>query len=275
MYWKDHTFIICAYGESPYLEECIQSLFAQKTRSNLCIATSTPNQHIQRLAEKYRLQLYVNAEGGGIGADWNFAYAMGKTPYRTIAHQDDVYFPEYAQRIFQAARQAQKPLIFFTNYWELREKSYVKRNTLLRIKRMLLLPLCRRRLQSCVWVKRRILSLGNPICCPSVTFACENLPDAVFAPGFRASLDWEAWERLSRRRGEFVYVSRPLMAHRIHRESETSAAIQDQARRREDQAMYEKFWPSWMVKWLLRAYAASEKSNDSFHAPTGQAQHPK
>ena len=51
MYWKDHTFIICAYGESPYLEECIRSLFAQKVRSEICIATSTPNRHIQSLAE--------------------------------------------------------------------------------------------------------------------------------------------------------------------------------------------------------------------------------
>lgn len=261
MYWKEHTFIICAFGESPYLEECIRSLFAQKVRSEICIATSTPNRHIHDLAEKYRLQLYVNAERGGIAADWNFAYAMGKTPYRTIAHQDDVYFPEYTELLFWATRQSKKPLIFFTNYWELRGRGYVKGNALLRVKRLMLLPLHRRRLQGSVWVRRRILSLGNPICCPSVTFACENLPDVVFASGFRVSLDWEAWERLSRRQGEFVYMARPLMAHRIHDGSETSAAIGDQARRREDQAMYEKFWPAWMVKLLQRAYAASEKSN--------------
>lgn len=262
MYWKDHTFIICVYGESPYLEECIRSLFAQKVRSEICIATSTPNRHIQSLAEKYRLQLYVNAVRNGIAADWSFAYAMGKTPYRTIAHQDDVYFPEYVQELFGAVRQSKKPLIFFSDYWELRGKGYEKGNSLLRVKRLMLLPLRARRLQRSVWVRRRILSLGNAICCPSVTFACENLPDAVFAPGFRASLDWEAWERLSRRQGEFVYMPKPLMGHRIHNDSETSAAISDQARRREDQAMYEKFWPSWMVKLLLRAYAASEKSNN-------------
>ena len=28
-----HTFVICAYKESPYLEECIKSLKHQKTKS--------------------------------------------------------------------------------------------------------------------------------------------------------------------------------------------------------------------------------------------------
>ena len=38
-----HTFAVCAYGESPYLEECVQSLLAQKVRTRILIATSTPN----------------------------------------------------------------------------------------------------------------------------------------------------------------------------------------------------------------------------------------
>ena len=261
MYWKVHTFIICAYGESPYLEDCIRSRFAQKVRSRICIATSTPGRHIQDLAEKYGLQLYVNAEKGGIAADWNFAYARRRTPYCTIAHQDDIYFPEYTQSIFQAAKCAKKPLLFFTDYWELRGKDYIKTNTLLRVKRLLLTPLRTKRLQRRVWVRRRILSLGSPICCPSVTFACENLPETVFMSGFRASLDWEAWERISRRQGDFIYIAKPLMAHRIHEGSETSAAIQENVREREDLAMYEKFWPSWMAKRLGEAYQKSERSN--------------
>lgn len=261
MYWKDHTFIICAYGESPYLEECIRSLFAQRMRSNICIATSTPCAYIYGLAQKYGLQLYVNAEKGGIAADWNFAYARGRTPYRTIAHQDDVYFPDYTRSIFHASESAEDPLIFFTDYWELRGKDYIKGNALLRIKRLMLMPLRRQRSQKNVWVRRRILSLGSPICCPSVTFACEDLPDVLFTPGFRVSLDWEAWERISKMQGGFIYIPKPLMAHRIHGESETSAAIQEDLRSREDLAMYEKFWPSWMARLLQGAYMASEKSN--------------
>ena len=39
----NHTFAICAYKESPYLEECITSLMEQTVKSEIFIATSTPN----------------------------------------------------------------------------------------------------------------------------------------------------------------------------------------------------------------------------------------
>ena len=50
-----HTFAVCAYGESPYLEECIESLKGQSIKSNILIATSTPNKYIKNIAEKYNV----------------------------------------------------------------------------------------------------------------------------------------------------------------------------------------------------------------------------
>ena len=43
---RDHTFAVCAYGESPYLEECVRSLLDQNVKSRILIATSTPNARI-------------------------------------------------------------------------------------------------------------------------------------------------------------------------------------------------------------------------------------
>lgn len=43
----NHTFAICAYKESPYLEECIiHHLWNQTVKSEIFIATSTPNKYI-------------------------------------------------------------------------------------------------------------------------------------------------------------------------------------------------------------------------------------
>ena len=50
---SDHTFVICAYHESEYLENCIRSLKKQTTLSNVILSTSTPNQTIYALCEKY------------------------------------------------------------------------------------------------------------------------------------------------------------------------------------------------------------------------------
>lgn len=48
-----HTFVVCAYGESPYLENCILSLLNQKKKTGILLATSTPNEHITGISEKY------------------------------------------------------------------------------------------------------------------------------------------------------------------------------------------------------------------------------
>ena len=44
---KNHTFAICAYKESPFLEECIQSLLGQTIPSTIIIVTSTDNAYIK------------------------------------------------------------------------------------------------------------------------------------------------------------------------------------------------------------------------------------
>ena len=91
-----HTFVIPAYKESPFLETCIQNLLAQTVKSNIVITTSTPNNYILDLANKYNLPYYIN-EGNtkGIAADWNFALSKSITALTTIAHQDDIYLPNF------------------------------------------------------------------------------------------------------------------------------------------------------------------------------------
>ena len=86
----NHTFAICAYKESEYLEECICSLLAQTVKTNIIIATSTPNAYISGLAQKYEIPLYINEGESGITQDWNFALSKVTTKYATIAHQDDL-----------------------------------------------------------------------------------------------------------------------------------------------------------------------------------------
>ena len=119
-----HTFCVCAYKESPYLEECVRSLLRQSAKSRILIATSTPNPHIESIAEKYHIPLYVNEGEHGIVQDWNFAYSKADTPYVTIAHQDDLYFPSYAQRIVEKLERSDMPLIAFSGYCELRARKF-------------------------------------------------------------------------------------------------------------------------------------------------------
>lgn len=258
---KNHTFVICAYKESKYLEECICSVMAQKVLGEVIITTATPNSHIEDLAQKYNLPLYINPNGGEIAKDWNFGIDQAKTELVTLAHQDDIYEPEFLNCVLKECNRYKHPLIAFTDYGEVREGKRVTENTLLKTKRLMLLPMHVHAWGNCRFIRRRSLSFGSAICCPSVTYVKENLNTPIFESGFRGGLDWQAWEKLSRMKGAFVYCRAILMYHRIHEESATTEIIADNDRTKEDFQMFCRFWPKWIAKIISSLYQKSQDSN--------------
>lgn len=258
---EDHTFALCVYGDSPYLEECIRSLKAQTVTSNILIATSTPSDYIRKTADEYGLDLHTNPEKEGIGADWNFAYQCAGTKLVTIAHQDDLYEPEYTEVMLQQVNEARKPILWFCDYTELRNKEKVHDNRNLKIKRTMLLPLRVKAFRNSVFVRRRILSMGCPICCPAVTYIKERTGEKPFSTTMKVSLDWDQWEKQSRKQGAFLYCPIPLMSHRVHEESATTELIASKTREKEDLEMFRRFWPEKIACWLENRYSDSEKSN--------------
>lgn len=252
---------MCAYKESLYLEECILSIMNQKVKSNILIATSTPNKYIYDIANRYNIEVVVNDGEGGIANDWNFAFSCAKTELVTLAHQDDIYLENYLSDALNYINNTKNTIIYFSNYDELRNGKPEKSNKLLFIKRVMLLPLCIRAFQKSRFWKRSVISFGNPICCPSVLYVRKNIPDKLFRVGFRSNVDWEAWELLSKNDGSFVYNPHVGMYHRIHKESETTATINDKARKNEDYEIFCKFWPRRIAKKLSKVYSKSEKSN--------------
>lgn len=268
-----HTFVICAYQESPYIEACIQSLKSQEVSSGIRLATSTPSDYLRQLCEQYDVSYHVRDGVSGIAEDWNYALSVADTPYVTIAHQDDVYEPAYAKSVYEMIRYHENHqkdfLIAFTDYSELvKGQKHTKRRNLI-IKRMLLFPLKAKWLQNIKFWKRQAIRFGNGISCPTVTYNKQVIQGLVeqqgranlFIPHFRSNLDWETWEWLSRFNGSFCYIPKVLMAHRIHEDSETTATIQANMRGDEDFEMFCKFWPRGIAKRLTGTYGASEKSN--------------
>lgn len=259
---NDHTYVLCAYKESEYLEDCIKSLLAQTIKSKILIATSTPNEHITSLSQKYGLPLYINNGEKGIGGDWNFAYSKADTPIITIAHQDDIYEPEYTEQMLDYINNSKEPIIYFCGYGELRNGKKVYNNTNLKIKKIMLSPLKLKIFRTSRFVRRRILSLGCPICCPAVTFVKEKVGEMPFTNDYLSDIDWQQWEIQSRKKGSFVYNFKPLMCHRIHEGSATTEIIGDSKRSLEDFDMFCKFWPKPIAKIIAKLYSNGEKSNE-------------
>jgi len=255
-----HTFVVLAYKESVYLEECIKSVVNQKYNSKVVIATTTDNNFIREIANKYKIDVVVGKHTT-IGGDFDFAIKTGKTELVTIAHQDDVYDYEFSFEIVEKYKYNKKASIIIPNYYELKGKKQEVNNINLIIKRILLFPLLIKGKASSVFVKRLVLRFGNSIGCPSVTFVPKNIKFPVFDFPYKCNVDWAAWEKLSREKGDFVYINKYLMGHRIHENSTTTEIIKDNIRTKEDYQILCKFWPKWFAKIIAKIYKNSEKNN--------------
>ena len=271
----EHTFVISAYKESQYLEECIESLKNQTISSEIILSTSTPGPYLEEMCRKHAIKYCVRDGQPGIAADWNYALSCADTPYVTIAHQDDIYEKDYTKYILATAHEYENDkktsgIIIFTDYSELVDGIKYTDRTNLRIKRILLWPLKRKKRQNSIFWKRQVLRLGNAISCPTITYSMpvidkymqEENREELFQQHFRSNLDWETTEWLSKKQGAFVYIPKILVAHRIHAQSETTMTIQDKMRGNEDYEMFVKFWPKWIAKLVTKVYGQSEKSNE-------------
>ena len=256
---NSHSFVILAYKNSEFLEECVRSVLNQTIGSMVVIATSTPNRFIRYVADKYGLKVIVNAEKGGIAADFDFALSCTDSELVTIAHQDDIYDQKYLESLLKVVDD--EMLIAFTDSHELKNDRIEKTNVNLFIKRCLLFLLRFRLFQGCTIIKRLCLSFGNPICCPSVMFNRSLTGDGLFISDFKSNMDWFAWTKLSVRKGRFIYLKYPFVIHRIHKGSATSSVIRDKMRVKEDLEMFRQFWPEPIAYIIGRIYGRSEINN--------------
>lgn len=260
-YSKLHTFVICAYKESEFLEEAILSLQNQTVKSHIVIATSTPNSYIKKLASKYHISVIPNqTPKSNIGKDFNFSISVADTPLVTIAHQDDKYDPDYAESVIKAYKKYPDALIIFTDYQEIKKGKNISKSKMLRTKRILLSPL--KINNHAKFFKRLSIAFGDPILCPSVTFNMQKLTLPIFDEHYKSDVDWYAWEKLSRKKGRFLYIPQMLSYHRIHAGQETVKTINANVRIKEDYEMFTKFWPKPIARTIAHFYRKSEKLYD-------------
>jgi len=253
---SSHTFVVPAFGEPPWLERCVASIQRQTVRSSMLITTSTPNSHVQSVAERLRVPLVVNPRAQGIASDWNFALAQARTQWVTLAHQDDWYEQDYTEACLDAVTpNAGGAILVFTGATETLDG---RGGTLLNTR-------VKRAISGSVfgptesitssWRKRLLLSFGNPIPCPSAMINLSAAADFRFPDGWKSNLDWSAWYELAQRPGAFVYVARRLVHRTMHAGAETTNALADRAR--EDARMFRMLWPAPIAVALNLLYSPS------------------
>jgi glycosyltransferase involved in cell wall biosynthesis len=257
-----HQFVVPAYGQSPYLRDCLRSLAEQLEPSPILLSTSTPFDGLESMAREFGAELHVHGPNRGIVHDWNEGMSRSSATWVTIAHQDDLYLPAFSQTVMAAAEAVPDPILVFTDYAEILESGRIRRNTrLLKIKQLLLqVGFLGRTAIRDRWSKLNTLRFGTPIPCPSVTLRTgPQFP--AFEHGFRLNMDWAAWICRAQLPGSFIWVRQELMHHRIHSQSETTDGIAAGHRRNEDLAILQRLWPSPIARMIARTYRIAYSSN--------------
>lgn len=257
-----HTFAVCAYKDSPYLESCIKSLKRQSVPSEIILCTSTPSCYIQALAEVYDLPLYVRDGASDIRDDWNFAYEKASGRLVTIAHQDDRYHKDYTKTLQECWERYPDTTVFMTDCAVVKNGEVQKPGLVPFVKHLLRLPLRLRRYADRTRVKRAALIFGNPVICPSCTYDKEQIGMPLFDSPYKFALDWDTLWNLAARPGRFVCVEKPLLFYRIHEDATTKACIESDERARDEAAMYAKIWPRPAARILLFFYKQAYRAYD-------------
>jgi glycosyltransferase involved in cell wall biosynthesis len=251
------TFIIPAYGNSPYLEQCIESLKSQSIQCPILITTSTPSIELTRIANKNEIKILINQSRSSIATDWNFSLDAVTTGLVVLAHQDDIYYQSFASEALNIFSKHSNLAIAFSDSHEIiNQKVYEnpKREIVKKIlRRMSFLGLD---VICCKWQYFRLLAIGCPIPCSSVIFNMDKIGGLRFSEQYSVNLDWDFWCRVASSGGPIGYFRGALIAHRIHDGAETQAALQDSRRYNEDKKIFSRFWPGFLVPLIHFFYRA-------------------
>jgi len=255
---QQHSFIVPAYGQSPYLEECLVSLSRQTVQTPIRICTSTPFDGINELAARYGADLVVHQPNRGIGHDWNTALSASNTSLTTLAHQDDLYAPDFSATKIDMHQRFPEVAVSFCASNEIWSDGAKRRFGLNQwVKRALVgMAFMGTNVVNTPLRRRILFGFGNPILCAGVTLRTEAIPNFSFREDLRTNMDWIAWNDLSHRYG-IVRVRQPLVSRRVHAGSETSACIVDGARLDEDTQVFRQLWPPAIASLIGALYRLS------------------
>lgn len=257
---KKHTFAICAYKESQFLEQCIKSIVPQRKYSDIIMTTSTPNDWIDSLAKKYEIPLFVRNGKSQIQDDWNFACDNAKTEWVTVAHQDDVYDLMYSRRLLDEINKRPNAIMAFCDYHPIKH-GYIGTDLNSRMKRFFHFPLRFEAMSTSKFWKKYSLAFGNSISCPSVAYHKSLIQGEIFTSDLNFALDWDTFVKFAQYDAPFIYIPEYLFYYRIHSGATSAEYTKENVRQSEELYMFRKFWPEWLIKLGFRLY---QKSYDTY-----------
>lgn len=229
------TFAIPCRNAGTHLRSLLESLLAQSRQDFEVLlvddASTDGSVELARAVAGERLRIVTNGSPLGIGANWNRCAELVRTPFFCLAHQDDVYRPEYLATLLRALEPRPSALA-----------AHCRATTLDAAGRESISAT--ERFKDRFWARAGGLSDsglyaslldGNWVIAPSALFRTEVFQRlGGFEARLRFVLDWELWLRALRGGATLVGVAERLLAYRRHDASATKAEERSLNRYREE-----------------------------------------
>lgn len=211
------TFVIPCCNGAEHLGAAIRSILAQRRQDFELVvvddASTDDSVAVARAAGGSRLRLERHARRLGLAANFAHAASVVTTPYFCIAHQDDVYEPDYLATMVQALEAAPAASLAHCAATAIDAAG----NPIAAAAERFKARLARRARVAEPADVFRLLLRGNFVCCPSVLFRASAFRAiGGFDTRLSFALDWELWLRLSRSGTRFETILEPLVRYRRH-----------------------------------------------------------
>ncbi|MBL9076296.1 MAG: glycosyltransferase [Planctomycetes bacterium] len=225
------TFAIPCRDAGPFLRPLLQSLLAQ-TQADFSLVlvddgSTDGSADLARAVAGDRITVHRNERALGIGANWNRCVELAATPFVCLAHQDDVYAPDYLRRMLAALHERPDAGLAHCRATAIDAAGAPFESPAERFK-------------DHFWHHRpgvdraahyERLWRGNFVCCPSVLYRTEALRRVgPFRADLRFALDWEQWFRFLRAGFGIVDVDAELLHYRRHAAAASRSATADRTR---------------------------------------------
>ncbi|MEM7199472.1 MAG: glycosyltransferase [Planctomycetota bacterium] len=234
------TFAIPCRNAGEHLRPLLESLLAQTDQDFAMLlvddASDDGSPARARAIAGTRLQVLVNDEPLGLAANWNRAVEASRSDFVCLAHQDDVYHPEYLAVMLDALRTDREQALVHCRATTMDADGQPLRAPAEDFKAR--------------WWQRhageppgepatayRELLRGNFVCCPSILYRRELFASVGgFRPDLRFTPDWDLLFRALLADWRFASVDRALVRYRRHAASATQREAASLNRYREELA---------------------------------------
>jgi glycosyltransferase involved in cell wall biosynthesis len=216
-----HIFVP-AYGESPYLEECLDSINRNTDYLVSCtvLDDGSPTGNIRNTVEKFggRFEYIRNDSNIGLAQNFQKAFDLSTSLYTVIMGSDDVIGPGYIEQLTEASEKFPSASLFQPRVTVINESSQVFKSFPDLVKNLINPGNHHLKVYDGRRILRRIL-VGDFFYFPAIAWKTEILQNYRLKPQLKTAVDLDVIARLAIADNTFVLGGQNAFKYRRHSQS--------------------------------------------------------